>query len=599
MIDISSQQQLALLFPKSNKALEKILQSATPEQLKTLSEAKDIKAVLSQLMLDSLDASKSNKIILDILKNSEFFKDLGSFPKELKNLLTLLSDLPTDANKQTQSKLDNIIKLLSTSLLDFTKDDSSKLKNAIKDSGIFLESKLLQDDTKNTELKTSLQELKSTLQKSNLPLIEKVIQNIDKVLQNNQNFDKNLDAKPLETLKTDIQKIITDLKSNTKLADPIYSKEISQLITKLENATTKSQDIQLSNIKNIINNLSSELKVSSSSNIKNLISHLDKIETKINEALKENKTIPLLKDLLTNLESVKKDTSLNSDIKKLKQLSNLPLANIESLNKVDLNSFFTNFSDKLSPNTSKSIFDILEKILASLKQPSSVFEQKKIPIDIKSFLNNFEKELLKGDVVFSKHTQKLIDKVSLFSKPEHFIKSTLLQENIQKDIKALLIGLEKELSTSTSTTNQHEALKSVDKLLVHIDYLQLVSHLSNSSYLYLPYNWEQLQDGNFSMKKAKDGSFYCEIDLQLKEYGKLNMMLQLFEKNQLNMTIYTQKDDLKNIFKENMKELRSALVSVNITPRSIKLHNLNEINKSTKPYLQGEQLNELGFEVKG
>ena len=165
-------------------------------------------------------------------------------------------------------------------------------------------------------------------------------------------------------------------------------------------------------------------------------------------------------------------------------------------------------------------------------------------------------------------------------------------------MKALLLGLEKELA-GNPTTAQTETHKLVDKLLVQIDYYQLVSHLSNNSCFYLPFSWEQLEDGSFSMKKAKDGSFYCEIDLQLKEYGKLNMMLQLFEKNQLNIMIYTEQDKLKTIFKENMQALRSALTKVNVMPRNIHLHNLNEEKNRGLVYGEKERLNELGFEVKG
>ena len=64
MIEITSSTQLSLLFPNANKAMSKVLEQASPEQLKTLSEAKDLKAVLSQLMSDTLDASKLIRLFL-------------------------------------------------------------------------------------------------------------------------------------------------------------------------------------------------------------------------------------------------------------------------------------------------------------------------------------------------------------------------------------------------------------------------------------------------------------------------------------------------------------------------------------------------------
>ena len=97
--------------------------------------------------------------------------------------------------------------------------------------------------------------------------------------------------------------------------------------------------------------------------------------------------------------------------------------------------------------------------------------------------------------------QDTLSKIELFSKPAHLLNNNLLQESLQKDMKALLLGLEKEL---TGTVGNTEVLKAVDKLLVQIDYFQLLSHLSNASCLYIPYAWDQLENGNLSFKKSKD-----------------------------------------------------------------------------------------------
>jgi len=77
------------------------------------------------------------------------------------------------------------------------------------------------------------------------------------------------------------------------------------------------------------------------------------------------------------------------------------------------------------------------------------------------------------------------------------------------------------------------------------------------------------------------------------------MILQLFEENQLNMMIYTQKKELKDIFKNNIKELRASLAAVNVMPRNIHLFELDKSSKKPNPYGKGAKLDELGFEVKG
>ncbi|MDF1880140.1 hypothetical protein JHD50_02285 [Sulfurimonas sp. MAG313] len=248
--------------------------------------------------------------------------------------------------------------------------------------------------------------------------------------------------------------------------------------------------------------------------------------------------------------------------------------------------------------STKGIFETIEKILMVLKQPNQDFMKEKIPKEIKNWIANFDKELEKGDIVFSKSFQTQISKLKNFFAPSQILENKLLQENLQKDLKALLIGLEKEVG-SLSTNNATEVLKSVDKLLLQVDYFQLLSHLSNASYLYLPYSWEGLENGKFSFKSKKDGSCYCEIDLELKNYGSLNMMLQLFEDTQLNINIYTQDKELQKLFKTHIKDLKEALIKVNIMPRNIQIFSLKEHPRKHLNYKNDSSLDELGFEVKG
>ena len=602
MIELSAQQQLALLFPKSNKAIIETLEKASPQQLQTLSEAKDIKSVISQLMSDTLDVSKSNTIILDILKNSVFFKELGNFSKELQTLIQLL----TQGSDEPNGKLEKMIKALQNSLLDFSDKDSSKLKEFINNSGVFLESKLSQELDPKEQLKTSLQTLENRLSQSEIPQVKNLVKEISALLQNTGIFGKTTDTTSLNSIKNEVDKLLSQLKDILRVSDPIHSKGVERSVTALEqfaqSKVEKSERFSVSQLNRLVQDLSGELRSSQQDGTKGLLSQLQSIENKVQEIQKGNETQTLIKSMLNEIESFDaKNLSkeqlkeVQSSLQKLKLMSQMKFHDLEGLNPNELKTFFTDLSQNI-PSKTNSIFDLLEKILSSLKQPLASFEQQNIPQDIKNWLNNFHKELSKGDIVYSKSMQELLTKIEHFSKPAHLLNNSLLQESLQKDMKAILLGLEKELA---GTSTNIEVLKSVDKLLVQIDYFQLLSHLSNASYLYIPYTWDQLENGNLSFKKSKDGSSYCEIDLELSEYGKLNMMLQLFEDNQLNIMIYTQKKELKALFKDNMKSLRSALVSVNIMPRNIHLHDLNEESKKSNPYQGSDKLNELGFEVKG
>ena len=593
MIELSAQQQLALLFPKSNRAVSEVLEKASPQQLQTFTEAKDIKSLLSGLMNDTLDLSKSNKIILDILKNSTFFKELGNFSKDVKTLIELLN------RDNSQSKT---VKSLQSILLDFSENDSSKLKDSVKNSGLFLESKLSQEINPKHELKTSLHALQNQLQKSELPQGKDLLKSIEALLQNTKIFGKNTDSSTLKNINSEVGKILIQLKDIQKLADPIHSQDVQKHVSTLEKFTQNTQikNFSLVQITKLVDDLASELRVSGNKETHKLVSSLESIEKKLKEIQQGNPTQDLIKSALKELEVLEiKNISrleLDSSIDKLKQISQMRAQELESLNPKELEAFFSKLSDSLGASKTNTLFDTLQKILNSLKQPLLDFEQKNVPHDIKNWLNSFDKEVHKGDVVYSKSMKDLLHKIELFAKPAHLLNNSLLQESLQKDMKALLLGLEKELAGSSGST---EILKATDKLLVQIDYFQLLSHLSHTSCLYVPYAWEQLENGQLSVKKSKDGSTYCEIDLELSEYGKLNMMMQLFEDNQLNIMIYTQKKELKTLFKENIKALRSALVSVNVMPRNIHFHDLNEDNNKTNPYQENVPLNELGFETKG
>ncbi len=592
MIELSAQQQLSLLFPKSNRAIIETLEKASPEQLQKLSEAKDLKSVITGLMNDSLDVSKSNKIILDILKNSAFFKELGTFPKDLKTLVDLLNEQPSPGTDKTA-------KALQSSLLDISDTQNSRLKEFVKNSGIFLESRLAQGSNPKQQLKSSLEALQSMLLKSELPHINDILKDLGALLKNTALFEQTTDVNSLSRIKNDIDKLLSQLKDILRFADPIYSKSLERSAAALEKFSNgkdpKADTFSLDKLRKLIDEIASELRVSAKQSSKLLLSELQAIQDKVKELSKGDQTLSLIKDMLKETENIN-SRELRSNIEKLKLLSQMRPQEIEALNQGQLKAFFTDLAAEMTPTASKSLFDIIEKILGSLRQPLAGFEQQKLPQNIKTWLNHFDKEASKGDIVYSKALHDALEQIERFSKPAHLLKSSLLNEELQKDMKALLLGLEKEFAGNTPNI---EILKAVDKLLVQIDYFQLLSHLSNASYLYIPYVWDQLENGSLSFKKSKDGSSYCEIDLELSEYGRVNMMLQLFEDNQLNIMIYTQKSELKELFKENMKTLRSALVGVNIMPRKIHLHDLHENTKSAHPYENATCLNELGFEAKG
>ena len=182
--------------------------------------------------------------------------------------------------------------------------------------------------------------------------------------------------------------------------------------------------------------------------------------------------------------------------------------------------------------------------------------------------------------------------VFLESKLKHF---TPAKENIKpfaNDIKALLHQSLQELQKSTIPDKGHISAQ-LDKLNIQIDYYQLLSHLSYASAIYLPYSFEGLEDGHITLKSAKNNSFFCDIELQLKEYGALNLRLGLFEENQLSINIESQSQELTEKLKSNLPTLRKNLSGAGLHTKDIRFIEKNEQHK----YYQKREDLALGFEV--
>ena len=77
----------------------------------------------------------------------------------------------------------------------------------------------------------------------------------------------------------------------------------------------------------------------------------------------------------------------------------------------------------------------------------------------------------------------------------------------------------------------------------------------------------------------------------------MNLKLTLYDENQLNIHIYSHSTDLKEMIKENMSSLRSALIENQITPREIRLFD-SQKKREASPYENSDKPIDLGFEVK-
>ena len=290
-------------------------------------------------------------------------------------------------------------------------------------------------------------------------------------------------------------------------------------------------------------------------------------QSNLNILLSNNQAL-LNKILDSSLDSELKSilTNQNSGADVLKIIKELFLAlkdgsksatNLENLLK-NLN--FSKELGTLSSNISTLLQNLQsDESLSNLKTP------------LENFLKNFQniddlnlKEQIKNSGVFLEN--KLLNSSKY---------------NFDDDFKANLLKLQEALTTK-SDAKSIENLKIVNNLLAQVELNQLGSLASNSNFVFIPFFWDMLEDGFIQMKQKEEEKFFCQINLNLKDFGKVDLMLFLYDKNKLDLTIYAQREHFKVAIKENLQTLKKALNSVDLIAVNIKLLDMKDDKKEDK-----------------
>jgi len=513
MINISTSKQLDIILPNTNKALAHVLKDATPKELEIITQGKDLKSIMNTILKQSGNSATSDKELLNLVKNNPTLKSLGDVSSTIKDLL---NSIKSDKNPLP------IEKTLKNFLIDIKDLNNSELKQKLENSGVFLESRLKNAKTPLQELRATLTSLAKTLQTSESPSTRAIANQALEVLKS----DTLKTASSLNKLSSDVQAIISKLKTSLRSADTIHNPALTKALDKLthqvEPKLLTPENFKLSSIKEPLEQISLIMNKSFTMETKSILGALEKI--------------------FQALKTIEQTTT--------------------------------------TPKTS------LEQFLNA-----------KVPEDINKLSQSINSVIQKADPVFSKDIGLLFNKLQTLNSADKLNPQNTVKDIIANDLKSILLQAGDEIAKS-SHPNQSELLKHMDKLSLQIDHYQLLSHLSNGSSLYLPFSWDMLQEGNIELKKAENDKFYCDIDLKLKEYGELNLKLTLYEKNQLNLHIYSSNSEFKEIIKENLSSLRSALINEQITPREIRIFEPKKQPPPSPYESQHDNLN-MGFEVKG
>ena len=557
---ISSNNLLNILIPNDNKVLKEALKEADSKTLEQMvkNNSGSVNDVLKNLFENLKNGTKSNASIENMLKNTSALKDLGNVSTNLSNLLESVSK---------DESLQKFKPILESFLKNIKDMDANTLKEQLKNSGVFLESKLA--TTPNAKLENILTQIQNLVKEINTPQAKQVGELLTKLLQTPQNQANSTNTdftNNLKSLSTTLQNLNSSLTPSQTQNLSTLTNQLKTLVntgtlveSKIENSVPLDRSVQSSTQRNIQPNTQAPIQ-----NLKDTLSSLQNLQSKdiLTAQVKENPNTLLqniqdkvsinvqTKDLLLQIKAdiLQNPTLQNRNI--LPMIDNLlkmpdlftkaeNLQNLTSTN--NLSTFSNNFMSNLSP-----LLTTLKENLESLNPSNSNLQN---------------------------HLTKLVDKV------EHLIQDLVNnpkgEVKVAEDMKTVLLKMQDELATKTDVKSQDLA-KQIDKLLTQIDYHQLASLTSNANNVYLPFLWEMLEDGNISMKKTEEEKFYCQINLTLKDFGKVDLMLALYDKNKLDLTIYAQREHFKIALRDNMQQLKVALNSVDLIPVNIKLLDLKE-----------------------
>ena len=532
---ISNGSALNILLANNNRVLNDALKEADNKTLNNLlkqdssnsssSTNTAASSILKEVLNSIKDGTKSNSSLENILKNSTAFKDLGNLSSNLSSLLESIKD--DESLQKFKPLLENFLK----NIKDVTADN---LKEQIKNSGIFLENKL--SSNPNAKLENLLQNISNLLKTIDTPEAKNSSQIIDNILKNIPKDGSLKGSELLNNLKTlvsSLQNLSSSLNSNqtqtlNNLANELKNfiqngsmieSKTENLVPKTQTQTPQTEDVDVANtqIKNLINN-----------QVKELLTQIKQDLTQNQNIIQNKNILPLIDKLISLPDLFSKSEAI-----------------LNSVQNSNISNFSNNFATNLNP------------LLTALKESLQAINPKNIEIQ-----NQINSLIKKVENIIQEYTNNNLDN------PKD-------NQKLDNDFKSILLKMQDEVAQKTDIKSQ-DSLKTINNLLTQIDMQQLTSLVSNSNFVYIPFFWEMLEDGTVEIKEKEEDKFFCQIKLTLKDFGKIDLMLSMYDENKLDMTIYAQREHFKVTLRDNLQKLKLALNEANIIPMNVKLLDMKE-----------------------
>ena len=534
---ISNGSALNILLANNNRVLNDALKEADNKTLNNLlkqdssnsssSTNTAASSILKEVLNSIKDGTKSNSTLENILKNSTAFKDLGNLSSNLSSLLESIKD------DESLQKFKPLLESFLKNIKDVTADN---LKEQIKNSGIFLENKL--SSNPNAKLENLLQNISNLLKTIDTPEAKNSSQIIDNILKNIPKDGSLKGSELLNNLKTlvsSLQNLSSSLNSNQTQTLNNLANELKNFIqngvmieSKTENfvpktltqtQTPQTEDVDVANtqIKNLINN-----------QVKELLTQIKQDLTQNQNIIQNKNILPLIDKLISLPDLFSKSEAI-----------------LNSVQNTNISNFSNNFATNLNP------------LLTALKESLQAINPKNTEIQ-----NQINSLIKKVENIIQEYTNNNLDN------PKD-------NQKLDNDFKSILLKMQDEVAQKTDIKSQ-DSLKTINNLLTQIDMQQLTSLVSNSNFVYIPFFWEMLEDGTVEIKEKEEDKFFCQIKLTLKDFGKIDLMLSMYDENKLDMTIYAQREHFKVTLRDNLQKLKLALNEANIIPMNVKLLDMKE-----------------------
>lgn len=560
--------------------------------------------VITQLLGSAISEAKSKSTIYEILQNNQLFKNMGNFSEDIQMLNNVIKPDSTIAKPLA------LLQLFSKNIEQL---DVKMLQNQIQNSGIFFESKLANIVTnKGAEqaIQTLNELVKSHLTQTNIttqPLVQEVTSLLDK-LSTLQELSSKDSQTTLKTLLDQFRQVVKQ--ELTSEPSPVM-KEVYQTAQKLDYAI-KQMDLIASKVENypasmnVDQHFTTQVKVLLEMLKESLSSlQLDDLQPQIDQLLSKES---LVKGGLTPPPQTKIEPSVQPTL--MPEISKITKPNAEPLlNEPTHDISFEEHQEMLVKNEplqlkSEAVALNTTTLLATATQkaPESVEEALKMVVNrIKQQIELLDpKTVSKADFVAK--SSEIEQKIHSLIKPELFVGKSMAQKlsldptdvELLSDIKGVLTKLNDALASSSQNK---EAYEITNRLLTQVEYHQLFSYVSSSTHLYIPFSWDGLKGGSMMMKQTNDETFHCQLDLDLEQYGKLNMMLMLSHEKYIDISVAAQKNELKDKITQQLPLLKRALNEVGLITGNLKMLEYKDVSTVKNDYFSGDKL-QFGINIK-